>query len=186
MNRPLIKDSLVTVDLGNNSSNTFILDTDEGETVLLSHPLANGILIRVRRDRVNTTAANIKDSIERGIDYSNSNRQYLDYNTASDLEALAIYYTLKRKLTPYQKQTLANIRGVIASVKFDNDLRAAMNFVIKNQSILDEFNMMWFTNFKGLFSGQQMVTSKKQRSAIFNIAGYALAELENPMANRRK
>lgn len=180
------KNSIVTVELNNTSSNTFIVDTIEDQTVLLSHPLAVGVLIRVGKEKINTTVANIKDSAERGIDYANGSREYLDYNTAADLEALAIYFTLKRKLTPRQKQTLANICGVIASVKFNNDLRDAMNFVTKNSTMLDEFNMMWFNNFKGLFSGQQMVTSKKQRSAIFNIAGYVLAEMENPTASRRK
>lgn len=182
----LAKNSIVTIEMNNNSSNTFIVDTDEGETVLLTHPLASGVLMRVAKDKVNTTAPNIKDSTERGIDYANSNKEILDYNTAADLESLAIYFTLRRKLTPSQKQTLANICGVVASSKFNDDLRSAMNFVIKNSTILDEFNLMWFNNFKGLFSGQQMVTSKKQRSAIFNIAGYALAELENPTAKRRK
>ena len=180
------KNSIVTMELNNQSSNTFIVDTVEEDTVLLTHPLAGGILIRVPKDKVNTTNANIKDSSERAIDYANGNRQYLDYNTAADLESLAIFFTFKRKLTPRQKQTLASICGVIASVKFDNDLREAMNFVTKNASMLDEFNSMWYNNFKGLFSGHQMVTSKKQRSAIFNIAGYVLAEMENPTAKRRK
>lgn len=180
------KNSIVTLDLHNHTSNTFMVDTVEDDSVLLSHPLAPGVLVRVSKERVNTTAANIKDSMERSIDYANSNKQYLDYNTVSDLEAVAIYFTLKRKLTPRQKQTLANICGVIASVKFDNDLREAMNFVSKNSSLLDEFNLMWYNNFKGLFTGNQMITSKKQRSAIFNIAGYVLAEMENPTANRRK
>lgn len=180
------KDSIVTLDVHNQTSNTFIVDTIEDTTVILCHPLAQGVLFRVSKDRVNSTAANIKDSMERGIDYANANKQFLDYNTIADLEAVAIYFVLKRKLTPRQKQTLANICGVIASVKFDNDLRDAMNFVAKNTSLLDEFNLMWYNNFKDLFSGKQIITSKKQRSAIFNIAGYVLAELENPTANRRK
>lgn len=182
----LDKGIIVTVDLKNNTSNTFIVDTDEGSTVLLSHPLAKDVLIRKWKADINTTAANIKDSSERCIDYANNNRSYLDYNTAADLEAVGIYFALKRKLTPRQKQTLANICGIIASVKFNNDLREAMNFVTKNSSLLDEFNAMWFNNFKGLFSGAQQVTSKKQRGAIFNIAGYVLAELENPTARTRK
>ena len=182
----LDKGTVVTVDLKNNTSNTFVIDTDEGATVLLSHPLAKDVLIRKWKADVNTTAANIKDSSERCIDYANSNKSYLDYNTAGDLESVGIFFALKRKLTPRQKQTLANICGIIASVKFNNDLREAMNFVTKNSSMLDEFNAMWFNNFKGLFSGSQQITSKKQRSAIFNIAGYVLAEMENPTARTRK
>jgi hypothetical protein len=180
------KDSIVTADLGNSSSNVFIVDTVEKDSVLLSHPLAPGVLVRVSSDKVNKTSASIKDSIERGIDYANSNKKYLDYNTLADLEAVAIYFILKRKLTPRQKQTLANICGVVASVRFSNDIKEAMNFVSKNHLLLDEFNLMWFNNFKGIFTGQQIVSSKKQRSAIFNIAGYVLAELENPTVNRRK
>jgi hypothetical protein len=180
------KNSIVTVELENSSSNTFIVDTVEGETLLVTHPLAAGLLMRVSKSKVDKTSASVKDSSERCIDYANSNKNYIDYNTASDLESVGMYFAMKRKLTPRQKQTLANICGVIASVKFNNDLREAMNFVTKNSSVLDEFNSMWFNNFKSLFSGQQMVTSKKQRSAIFNIAGYVLAEMENPTAKSRR
>lgn len=180
------KNSIVTVELGNMSSNTFIVDTVEDETLLVTHPLALGLLMRVPKNIVDTTSANIKDSSERCIDYANSNKTYLDYNSVSDLEAVGIYFALKRKLTPRQKYTLANICGVVASVKFNDNLREAMNFVSKNSSVLDDFNTMWFNNFRGIFSGQQVVTSKKQRNAIFNIAGYVLAELENPTANTRR
>lgn len=182
----LQKGNIVTVALDNSPSNTFIVDTIEDESVLLSHPLATGVLIRVSKSLINNSAANIKDSIERGIDYANNNKNYLDYNTIGDLESVGIYFALKRKLTPRQKYTLANICGIIASVKFNNDLREAMDFVIKNQSLLDEFNKMWFNNFKGLFLGHKQITSKKQRGAIFNIAGYVLAELENPTTQTRK
>jgi hypothetical protein len=180
------KNDIVTLDLNSTSSNTFIVDTVEDITILLTHPLATGIFIRVDKDKINTVTPSIKDSSERGIDYANANKTYLDFSTLSDLEAVGIYFALKRKLTPRQKQTIANICGIIASVKFNNDLREAMNFIVKNSSILDEFNLMWFNNFKGLFNGTQQITSKKQRSAIFNIAGYVLAELENPMARTRK
>lgn len=186
MNSESMKNQIVTVDIGNASSNTFIVDTDEGATLLLTHPLAKGVLIRMPKDKVNNAAANIKDSSERCIDYANANRSFLDYNTAGDLESVGIFFALKRKLTPRQKQTLANICGIIASVKFGNDLREAMNFITKNSSLLDEFNAMWFNNFRGLFTGTQQITSKKQRSAIFNIAGYVLAEMENPTARTRK
>lgn len=180
------KDSVVTLDLQTQSSNTFIVDTIEGDTLLLTHPLSPGILIRVRKEQVNIAFATIKDSTERAIDFANQNRQYLDYQTISDLEALAIYFAVKRKFTLKQKQVLATICGVVAEAKFNNNIREAMNFITKNQSLLDDFNLMWYNNFKGLFTGQQPMTSTKQRGAIFNIAGYVLAELENPTAERRK
>jgi hypothetical protein len=181
-----LKNTVVTVQLENSNSNTFIVDTDEGDTVLLTHPLSLGMLLRVPKTAINQTAASIKDSSERGIDYANNNRNYLDFSTKEDLDALGLYFALRRNITPRQKQTLANICGIIASVKFNNDLKAAMTFVAKNVSMLDDFNLMWYTNFKELFAGARPITSKKQRSSIFNIAGYVLAELENPTAKLRK
>lgn len=180
------KNSIVTVDLNTTASNTFMVDSIEQETVLLTHPLAKGVLVRTDKNRLNTVQPNIKDATERCIDYANGNKKYLDYNTLGDLECVGIYFALKRKLTPRQKQTLASICGVIASSRFNSDVREAMNLVVKNSSLLDDFNSMWFNNFKGLFTGSQPITSKKQRNAIFNIAGYVLAELENPTTNTRK
>lgn len=182
----LQKGSIVTVELTKNASNTFFVDTVEADSVLLTHPLADGVLIRVPLEKINTVSANVKDSTERCIGFANANRQYLDYSTLGDLEGVGIYFAIKRKLTPRQKQTLAAICGVIASVKFNNEIADAMHFVSKNSSILDEFNLMWYNNFKGLFTGRQPITSKKQRSAIFNIAGYVLAELETPTAPKQR
>ncbi len=179
------KDEVVTVNLPT-GTNTFIIDTVEEDSVLVKHPLSGELLLRVSKKNLNRTNANVKDSTERCIDYANANKKFLDYNTSGDLESVGIYFVLKRKLTPRQKQTLANICGVIASVKFDNDLQKAMDYVMENEGILDQFNLMWFNNFKRLFSGHQPITSKKQRNAIFNIAGYALAELENPTAPKQK
>ena len=176
----LNKNEIVTLDLKTQSSNTYSVDSDEGETVLLTHPLSGGMLLRVNKNELNLVSANLKDSTERCLDYANSNRRLLDYNTNSDLDALGVYFFMKRKLTPRQKHMLANICGILAQIKFNNDLKPAMEFVVKNSSLLDEFNLMWYNNFKALFQGRQPVTSKKQRGAIFNIAGYVLAELETP------
>jgi hypothetical protein len=182
------KNSIVTVDLGQeqSASNTFLIDTIEDETVLVTHPLACGLLMRVGKCDVDVTAANLKDSIERGIDFANSNRSMLDFSTLEDLDALGISFVFKRKLTSNQKQVLANICGSIACYKFDDNIKKAMEYISKNQAALDDFNLMWFNNFKSLFAGTQVISSKKQRTAIFNIAGYILAESENPTVNRRR
>jgi hypothetical protein len=178
--------SLVTLNLNSPASNTFVVDCIDDGDCFLTHPLAKGLLMRVRVAELNTVHPNIKDSTERCIDYANSNRKILDSNSVHDLEAIGLYFAFKRKLTPKLKQLLANICGTIAEIKFDSEVDRAMRFVIENQSMLDAFNMMWFTNFKGLFNGNQPITSKKQTGAIFNIAGYALAQLENPTAQTRK
>lgn len=176
----------VTLNVNSGASNTYYVDSIDmfSDTALLTHPLANGLLLRAKLSELNTVSATIKDSTERSLDFANDNRQFLDFSTNQDLDSLCMYFFVKRRLTPRQKHTLANLCGILASVKFNNDLRATMNFVSHNVSLMDEFNLMWYNNFKGLFSGRQPVTSKKQRGAIFNIAGYLMAELKTPFSSR--
>jgi hypothetical protein len=182
-NSELSKGAVVTVRFENAvSSNTYIVEADDGDTVLLHHPLFPEALIRRPKSELDLVAPNVKDSIERSLDFVNKNSKYLDYNTLADHEALSMYFVIRRKLTPRQKNILSNICGLIASIKMNNDVKAAMELVTANAAVLDEFNAMWFRNFSGLFSGRQPITSKKQRAAIFNIAGFVMAELERPVA----
>ena len=183
MEQAIKKDDVVTVQFENVvSSNTYIVDTVEKDSALLKHPLYDTCLLRYPLDTLNTVAPNVKDSTERSLDFARSNRKFLDYNTNADLDALCLYFVIKRKLTPRQKTILSNICGTIVSIKFNNDVKEAMNLITKNAGVLDDFNAMWYNNFSGLFSGKQPITSKKQRSAIFNMAGFVLAELETPTA----
>lgn len=168
------------------SSNTYIVDeviidnSDETSDALLIHPLFPDILVRAKFSELNKVAPNVKDSTERSLDFASNNKKFLDYNTVADLEALCVYFVVRRKITPRQKHMLSSICGTIASIKFNDDIKEAMIFVRKNEGLLDEFNGMWYRNFKGLFSGQQLITSKKQKDAIYNIAGFVLAESEIP------
>lgn len=178
-------DDIVTVKLENPAaSNTYIVDTVIDDHALLKHPLFPRCLVKFKIEDLNRVSPNVKDSIERSLDFASRNKQYLDYNTCADLEALCMYFVFCRKLTPRQKSILSNICGTIASIKLDNDINAAMESIKENAALLDEFNSMWYRNFNGLFSGTQPITSKKQRAAIFNIAGFVLAELETPTASR--
>lgn len=171
---------VVTYDFGTQASNTCVIEVLETSYALLSHPLAPGVLLTAALNKINNVGANGKDSTERSLDFANSNKDMLDHNTRQDLLGLGLVFFVSRKFTPKQKHALANICGMLAQNKFNDDLKSAMSFVAKNIGVLDEFNLMWYNNFKGLFSGKQPVTSKKQRGAIFNIAGYVLAELETP------
>lgn len=171
---------IVTYEFGTQASNTCYVDHEDSDAVYLAHPLAPGVLLRASKQKINLSQPIGKDSTERCLDFANANQGMLDYNTLLDLRGLGIIFALYRKLTPKQKHSLANICGNLAQNKFSDDLKLAMGFVSKNVGILDEFNLMWYNNFKGLFTGKQPVTSKKQRGAIFNIAGYVLAELETP------
>lgn len=177
------KDTIVTLSFENpNVSNTYLVYKDLGDTVLLYHPLSPNCLLEKSKEELNKNVPNVKDSTERCLDFAKANSQYFDYNTLAELEALALYYVFMRSLTFKQKQILSNICGKVAVIKFDNDLQEAMNFIKHNEGLLDDFNRMWYRNFKGLFSGNQPVTSKKQRASIFNISGFVLAQLANPVA----
>lgn len=165
------------------SSNAYIVDSDDGgDKVLLKHPLFPSCLLRFDKVDLDLVAPNIKDSTERSLDFANANQRYLDYNTLADHEALCLYFVVRRKLTPRQKNLLSNICGSIASIKLNDDVKVAMHLIKENEAILDDFNAMWYRNFSGLITGRQPITSKKQRSAIFNIAGFVMAELERPVA----
>lgn len=160
------------------SSNTYIVESESEDSVLLYHPLFPICLFRFKKESLDLVYPSIRDSIDRSLEFVNKNIQYLDYNTVADYESLCMYFIVRRKLTPRQKNTLSNICGVIASIKLNNDIKAAMELIVNNVAILDDFNLMWYRNFKGLFSGQHMITSKKQRASIFNIAGFVMSELQ--------
>lgn len=173
--------NIVTLNFDNpNVSNTFVLDTDEGDTCLLSHPLAERILLRVPKELINTVPANVKDSTERALDFLNKNLGLLNFDLKSELQALAIHYVVNRTFSPSQKRALSQMCGLIATYKLNNDVSLALRLVREHNSLLDDFNQMWYRNFKGLFDGTQPITSKKQRAAIFNMAGFVMSEMGIP------
>ena len=178
---------IVTLDFKNqNVSNVyFVKKIDETDnTALLYHPLYPECYLLKNIDELNLASAKLKDSTEKCLDYVASKVELLDYNTKSDLEALCLYFIVKRQLTPKQKSTLSKMCGFLASIHFNNDISETISFINHNNAVLDEFNRMWYNNFKKLFNGKQLITSNKQRSSIFNIAGFILAELHIPKINK--
>lgn len=184
----LEQNTIVTVEqLSGETSNTYLVECEIGDQVLLNHPLMiPNVFLRVAKSRVNQVQSTLKDSVERAIDYAKTNSKYLDYNSTRDLEAIGLYFAIRKDLSPGLKNLLANVNGVIASHKFNSSLDAAMEFIQKNSDLLDDYNHMWFTNFKDIFAGKDSVKTKKQRTAIFNIAGSVLPEFENPVASAGK
>lgn len=173
---------IVTVPFKNLAvSNTFIVDTDMGETVLVRHPLAKDCFLKFKKSELNTVVANLKDSTERSLDFARRHQGLLDKDSIEDLDALGLSFIVKRKLTPRQKQILSKLNGYIAKQLLGGNIKEAMKIVVENQGVLDDFNSMWFNNFKGLFTGQQKISSTKQETSIYNMAGFVLAETENPV-----
>lgn len=181
--REFARGAVVTLEMKDpDCSNVWLVESDLGEHVLLQHPLSPKCLIRAHKELLDKVSPNVKDSSERALDFVNMNSQHLDFNTFADFEAISLYFVVKRKLTPNQKKLLANMGGTIAARHLSDDVKKAMDLIKSNAAILDEFNAMWYRNFEGLFSGRQPITSPKQRSAIFNMAGFVMAELGRPAA----
>ena len=181
------KDDLVTVQLEetNKASNTYIVlghvmddAGDLTDAVVLFHPLHPKCFVIRHVTELNKVQATLKDSTERSIEFAMKFQEHLDHNIKGDLEGLRLCFVIHRSLTNRQKNNLSNICGTIASIYFHNDINMAIDLVNKNSPLLTPFNEMWYNNFRDLFKGRKPIVSPKQRSAIFNIAGSILAELE--------
>ena len=175
---------IVTLDFNSDVSNTLEIHKIVDNHAYLNHPLSPDIFIKKELSTLNKVSPNVKDSTERSLDFVKTNKEYLDYNNKLDLESLCISFIVNRKLTPKQKKILSDLSGKIAEIKFNGNVKDAMRFITSNEVLLDGFNKMWYNNFSNLFSGKQTITSKKQLSAIFNIAGFVCAELSIPSAKK--
>ena len=178
---------IVTVELEDkNMSNTYIvydiLSNREDDQIILHHPLVPNIYIIKKASEINKTAPIMQDSYEKCIRFALINKDLLSWEDRVELQAIACLFVFYKNLTINNKQNLSNICGRISSIKFDNDIQAAMKSIVENQVLLDDFNKMWFNNFSKIFDGSTTIKSKKQRAAIFNISGFILAELNNPKA----
>lgn len=171
---------LITVPAAYNTPNVYQIVEDLGQSLLVNHPLFPELLFRVDPATVNITAANLKNSSERGLDFVKAHKSVLDFDQCADLEALSMYFVLRRKLTNPQLKRLADMQGMIAKHLFNNDLSLAMKTINENAGILDYFNAMWYKNYAKIFTSKQEICSPKQVSTIFNMAGFVLSEMANP------
>lgn len=170
---------IVTVQLEDDSiSNTFILSQLVDDGAYLTHPLSPGIFIKKNQVDLNKVSPTIKDSSERALNFLSKNKDILDYNGRNDLKSLCICFVVNRELTPKQKKILADLSGKVANIKFSGNVKKAMDYVVENEAVLDDFNRMWYNNFSKLFKGKQEISSAKQSGAIFNIAGFVLGEFD--------
>lgn len=181
----LQKGQTVTLNRNTKSSNTYIVeDLIDKDTLLLNHPLYPDVFIKASFQDVNSVAPILKDDTERCLDFAKNNKNLLDYNFAGDLDSLCLYFVVNKVLTMRQKKSLSNICGMIVATQVANDIQDAINLVNYNKDVLDDFNQMWYMNFEQIFKGKKHVTSPKQRSTIFNIAGFVAAQLQNPVVTR--
>lgn len=149
----------------------------------LVHPLAPKAYICLAADSEQELAAHQfhtqgKSPIQVQLEYAKRYHTYLDYDTNAEVESLALYFVTNRNLTADQKNKLSRICGRIASHYCHNDLSIAIRNINENEALLDEYNTMWYNNFKKIFRGEKRADTAKQRASIFNMAGFVFAQLD--------
>jgi hypothetical protein len=181
MTKPIQVGDLVTINLTEYQlvSNVYqVAKKLEGECVL-SHPLAPDCYIIRRDDELNKTFPSMQSSIEKCMVFANKSRELLGYTMAKDLEALAIYFVIRKELSMKQRHDLANICGKIASVVLGNNLASAITTIKQNKALLDEYNHSLFNGVKKVIDDPLSLKNKGERYTIFNIAGFVLAHTQS-------
>lgn len=170
---------IVTLSLENETiSNTFILAQLVDDGAYLTHPLSPGIFIKKNQIDLNKVSPTVRCSSERALSFLSKNTYIFDYRGKMDLKSLCICFVVNRELTPNQMKIVADLSGKVAKKKFIGNVKKAMEYITENEALLDDFNRLWYNNFSKLFRGSQEISSSKQSSAIFNMAGFVLGELD--------
>ena len=173
---------LVTVQLpeNNQESNVFIIDNILNDLqYAVHHPLCPDIHINKLATELDVVTPAPKSQMQRQLEFTLDLKKHLGPDDVADLEALCMFFVVNRRLTNRQKQILSTLGGKVASEHCIQDLDIALRIVRDNKALLDDFNRMWFANFHKIFAGQREVTSKRQRSSIFNMTGFILAQLHD-------
>ena len=171
--------SLVTIDAKNKQINTYKVKflLDNGNLALLHHPLAPEVYLLEEINNLNNTLANLRSPLENCIRFCLKNSEYLNYDERLDLDAIALYYVVRRVLSNQQKASLAKITGKVASILNTYNISKCVEIVNKNLHLLDEFNKYWYNNLEKVFKDPEKVRSKNQKRSIYNISGFVMAQI---------
>ena len=178
MTQCLKEGDLVTVDHANSQmSNTYVVVSVLDDRVFLRHPLAPECLIERNSKDLDNDLAVLKPSLEKCLEYAKKNSNMLGYTAKADLEALCFYYVVKKTITPKQRNELSHICGKLAAIELEHNTTLAVEIVKKNAVLLDEFMQVIFNHNKKALDNPAKVDSRTERFAIFNLAGFILANL---------
>lgn len=172
---------LVTLTLGeyNTVSNTYRVERKLETECILSHPLAPECFIIKKDDDLNSELATLKDPIEKCLYYAKKHRDYLNHVTKADLDSLCIYFVLKKVFSSKQRSELAAICGKIACIILGDNLSLAISKIKGNEALLDDYSQILYNNYKNLLENKTKIKAVSEKHAIFNIAGFILAQLDN-------
>lgn len=171
-------DKLVTLNVGSETvSNTYVQHELQDGQVLLCHPLLPGVFLVKEKTELDLVSASPRNAEEKQLSYCNKYRKYLDFDNSSMLDSLILYHIVFKKFGNKQKSALNIICGKIAEIYCDSDLTRAVDVVNANQALLNSYNSYWYRTFDKFFNRGKQPETKQQRDAIFNMAGFVLAQL---------
>lgn len=171
---------LVTLQVGEFStvSNTYKVERKLEAESLLSHPLAPGFLILKKDDELNSALGILQNDLEKCLSFAKKHDEYLGYSLKSDLDALCMYFVIKKNITSKQRNELSNMCGKVASVILNNNMQLALMKIRENKILLDDFNIALFNAYKEVIEDPLKIKDKSARYTIFNISGFILAQLQ--------
>lgn len=173
-----MSEKLVTLNVGSDSvSNTYVQYELKLDEVLLCHPMLPSVFIVKQRGELDSVSASPRNAEERQLSYCNKYRKYLDFDNSSMLDALILYHIVYKKFGNKQKSSLNVICGKIAEIYCDSDLERAIDVVNSNEALLNSYNAYWYRTFERFFKKGKQPETKQQRDAIFNMAGFVLAQV---------
>lgn len=172
-------DDLVTVPSKkyNTSANTYkVVRKLKGEC-LLAHPLSDDCFLLKKDKDLNNFQATLQNSIEKCLNFANKNKHLLGHSSRYDLESMIYLFVIKRELSMKQKAELSSICGKISSVMLQNNLQSAIDYINPNNAILDDHHTTLFNSVKECIKNPTKIRTKKEKFAIFSIAGFLMAQL---------
>lgn len=171
---------LVTAINNNGESNVYSLYKDLGEEVLLSHPLASGVLILKKKKEIDLVTATQKSPYERCLDYLKAKKHLLDYDSEAVVNSLCLYFVVHKKFTPKLKNQIARLSGIPANIEFQGNLQSAIDFVNKNKALFDDYNKRVYCNktYRPIFEGKVLPEERRQSETVFNLTGFILAQTQ--------
>lgn len=171
---------LVTVMNSSGESNVYSLYKELEDKVLLSHPLAEGVLILKNKNEIDLVTASQKTHYERCLDYLSSKKELLDYNSEAVVNSLCLHFVVHRKFTPKLKNLIARLSGIPASIEFQGNLQKAIEFVNENNALFDDYNKRVYYNrtYRPIFEGKTLPEDSRQVETVFNLTGFILAQIQ--------
>lgn len=179
--KAIAQGDLVTIKLNDYHfvSNTYMVHRKLEKEALLSHPLAPDCFIIKADEDLNVDFPTGQNQIEKCLFFAKKNISLLGHTMGGDLDALCYYFVIKKSLTVKQRTDLGNICGKIASVVLNSNISAAVMTIKQNKVLLDEYNNSLLNGIKRIIDDPMTIKNKYERYMVFNIAGFALAQLSN-------